>query len=276
MNNIKMFVLPTLFVLTFLVNTAHADFQIADRVSEFNAMNIGKGISLVPTRVKLLYEISLSTPVEQKNLPEWIWDAYHEETTGYADKRFYFETFCVEPTSPVHWNNATYGYLSYANNGTFTTTGDALTLGVATLYAKFANGTLFDYDYSNPSYTSASLQYLITGFQEGTVLNLFQQKNLFADYLLTINSDISYWLNSYDPAKRYGEIGDYSVFVLQMSKPMNLTNESRMIPTDLQDMLYVMKHDPVMVPEPATAFFWLLLGIGRLFFYRPDTRSTQV
>ena len=128
-----------------------------------------------------------------------------------------------------------------------------LTVGAAYMYAQYVLGA----DYGNPiNWTNSpafiQLTYADDNPDSGKWFNSM-------NFLLDVNNDPDYWLAAYDPDKFYTEIGDYSVFVMNMYYPDkssmgNLLFLAHMNPTD---------PDPTPVPEPAT-YTMMLAGIGLL------------
>ncbi len=255
----------TLLMMMSGANAAFADLSVAPYVDEFNAMNNGKGLYYIARANAYPDEIYIEAPSNHNVFPNWIWDAYDAKTSGTMNGNFFFKSFCVEQSSPVIWDLPTYGQTDYANNKTTTTSNNSLYLGIALLYKEYATGTLPGYDYVNPRYSSSALQAFINGVLYGSAVSVFQQHNQFADYLMTLNGDIAHWTQIYDPNTRYDEIGDYSVFVLRTGLPASYidgTGGKGGTELDLQDVLYVMKCPPSVVPEPASLALWGLLGLG--------------
>jgi hypothetical protein len=163
-----------------------------------------------------------------------------------------FYTFCVEKnvTAP----SLTRAYLNYdAKTGTTMTanTQQFLSVGGAYLYAHWALGTLdgFNYDTTTESDHDV-LRESIRGFVSSDPVN---PNDYFVQVLLTINDDLAYWTQAYNPDALYEEIGEYCVFVMN-------TQHSRIDGTSYQNLLYLAKGTP-HAPEPMTM---ALLAVGGL------------
>ncbi|MCL2346781.1 MAG: PEP-CTERM sorting domain-containing protein [Planctomycetaceae bacterium] len=160
----------------------------------------------------------------------------------------YFKSFCVEPGQTITQDGSIYtGRLDYNGTVTKNSSGYALTLGAAVLYKQFATGTLTGYTGSASAPQMLVAIAVLTGQQ---VLSNWNT-NTFLAGLLQQNSNQNYWMGSYNPAMQYSEIGDYSVFVMQITKGA----------TQYQDMIYVAKATGT-VPEPATLLLWSLGGFS--------------
>ncbi|MCL2349825.1 MAG: hypothetical protein FWC50_16365, partial [Planctomycetaceae bacterium] len=207
----------------FLVQgTCFADMNAAGIVTQFNAQNAGKG-ALFTITGNYGYEkginIAAGTPVPNLN-------AYVQGNTAGTTS---FESFCVESSQALS-SATSYGVLNYANNKTTNSTGTSLNLGVAKLYKDFATGTLANYAYGTGSRSTSAtdLQTAIWALLGMTTANW--STNTFLNGLLAINSSQAYWQQAYDPNQFYNEIGNYSIFVMQITTTAGAA---------VQDFLYI-------------------------------------
>ena len=172
-----------------------------------------------------------------------------------------FHSFCVEPNVGSVASSGTAKLNFTGGNSTrIDSDGKAVSVGTAFLYTQFATGAFTSslYNYTNSSQRTSDSSLLLTTLRslmspQGTIN---WTSNKFLAYLLTINSDQSYWTGVYNPAQYYDEIGNYAVFV------MNIHNTSGT--GQYQDFLYIAKADygKGAVPEPATVLLWSLGSLG--------------
>jgi hypothetical protein len=172
-----------------------------------------------------------------------------------------FVSICAEIYAGVEYSGT--ARLSY-NELTGVTKNDAgqsLSLGGALLYKMYATGE-FDsstFNYSNSSqrqYDAAGLWHVMNHLSFGSDLyGAGYMDYKFIDVLNAINPNMDYWKQTYNVNQRYDEIGDYAVFI------MNLTGQDRYY---IANAYYetVTPPDPNDVPEPATLLLWTLGGLG--------------
>ncbi|MCL2348491.1 MAG: PEP-CTERM sorting domain-containing protein [Planctomycetaceae bacterium] len=232
----------------FVQGTCFADMNAAGIVTQFNALNGGKGIQFSITG-NYGYEkgLNITAGTTAPNLNAFV--------SGNTSGTNFFDSFCVE-TSQALSSATSYGVLNYANNKTTNSTGTALNLGVAKLYKEFATGTLANYAYGSSASRSTSasdLQTAIWALLGMTTANW--TTNTFLSGLLAINSDQNYWKQTYDPNQFYNEIGNYSIFVIQITTTAGAA---------VQDFLYITQANNSSVPEPATLALWVLGSAGAL------------
>ena len=233
--------LAALLVAVSVSGTVFADVNATAIVDEFNSLNGGAGWKFNWQSGSV---VKLTTTGSNQNVDT----SAYVSTTGGTN---WFETFCVEPTGPT--TTAMIGKLNYAGGATKNSNGVALNLGAAYLYKMYATGTLSGFNYSGTSTdgTLATAIRILLGFN--TLSNW--TTNTFLNVLMQENTDKAYWQGAYDPSKVYNEIGDYSVFIMQVTYASNGTNG--------QDFLYLAKHEPSTdVPEPASILLWSLGGLG--------------
>ncbi len=223
--------------------TAFADLDAASVVSSFNGMNgTGQGYRFTyRADGSLVYVTAQDGGYARADTSAYVGGTYGSN---------YFTTFCVEPTVSI--TNPAMGKLNYnASNGeTRNSSGVALTFGAAYLYKQYATGAISVTSATSGAFTAA-LQVLM-----GTQTLTNWLGNTFLSGLQAANSDKSYWTKIYDTRKEYSEIGQYSVFVMQVT---NVNGGG-----DYQDFLYIAKTSggSSVVPEPASILLWSLGGLG--------------
>ena len=230
-------------------NEAKADLSPSEIVSQFNALNSGSGLSFTYATTNNEARITNNAGATFTAT-----DAYAMATGATTSV---FKSFCVESGVTITNGQRYYAQLNYSGNTTRNSSGTALTLGAAYLYQKFATNTLPGYTPNNATNAAALQQaiYLLTG-QASTAT---WTNNTYLQALLSVNSSQSHWLESYDPGRLYSEIGNFSVFVMQVTAQNNGSNA--------QDFVYVARATfggGSQVPEPATVLLWLLGGAGSL------------
>jgi len=183
-----------------------------------------------------------------------------------------FRTFCVEPNSPSIASSGT-AKLNFTDGNSTRVSIDnkAVSIGTAFLYKQFATASFAPslYDYTNASQRSSDYSSLLTTLRAlmSPQGSLDWTTNKYLRYLLSLNDSREYWTSIYNPGDRYTEIGDYAIFV------MNISNSSGT--GEYQDFLYIAKaqYPNNGVPEPATLLLWTL-GAGTLGFgYRRRRRD---
>ena len=233
-----------------LQQAARADLAVGDIVTQFNGLNAGRGYMFTYSSVSNEGQMRATGA----SIPSTA--AYVSTTSGTN----YFNSYCVEEGTSIT-NNAQYSaQLNYTGSSTMNSAGNALTLGAAYLYQQYAAGTLSGFNYTNRAASATELQnamHILTTQPYATNWS----SNTFLSQLLTQNSQ-AHWLETYDPGKQYSEIGNYSVFIMQVR---SITNTG-----DYQDFVYVAPATslPVTsdVPEPATMILWLTGGLSALGF----------
>ena len=181
-------------------------------------------------------------------------------------------TFCCQPDTSSYYTAARpygpggyySGKLSYESNGSYVTSNRPnpayLTVGAAYLYTQYIVGDL------SQRFTDIqvgdALRYLM-GYQEGIGnIRAWSDSPVLRYLTQSINSNQNYWRLQYNPDAYYTEIGNYSVFILNvLGQPGNHYT---------QDLLYLARHIPTPgdVPEPATILLWTLGSLGTIGFAR--------
>ena len=232
-------------------NIVKADMNAQGIVDQFNSASGG-------TRMQFNYGYNYEVTMTQVNGMGFAdTSAYAQGVTGGSN---YFTTFCMEPSVGVSTQMS--AQLSYAGNTSTTETGrNSLTIGAAYLYSQFAAGTLSGYTYTNTSARTTSNSNLTTALRYLIGVYTADWSNPFMKYLLTVNEDKNFWLQSYNPNQYYDVIGNYSVFVMNNSIGTN---------TPRQNFLYVTTainttDGPSGTPEPGTVLLW---GLGCLGAFR--------
>jgi len=260
--------LTALLAVVVFSGTSFADFKgdTQQIVNDFNNLNSNQsrkgvyfqypdnipGLSYYPRIVTL----RLPSNYEKPNL-----DAYSAAGTQGVNNQglSYFTSVCVEPDNTNGLRNGNgvgnvlVGTLNYKDNMSKTSKGYALSVGAALLYKMYATGE-YAVNLNNES-QKLTFQQTIRGLMK--IVDPDTKKVYSIDAGIRsilsnlIQGDI---MATYDPGKYYDYIGDYSVFV------MNVTSTNGKV--DSQDFLYIVKHEGSDVPEPATLLLWTLGGLG--------------
>jgi len=236
-----------------LQQAARADLSVGDIVSQFNGLNAGRGYMFTYTNVSnegQMKAVGSSIPPRT---------AYTSSTSAAN----YFNSYCVEEGTTITPGGQYSAQLNYTGNSTMNSTGNALTLGAAYLYQQYAAGNLTGFNYADRGGLNGSATALQNAMHALTTPPNPEKPvdwggNTFLNQLLAQNSQ-AYWLQTYDPGKRYSEIGDFSVFVMQVK---SITSTG-----DYQDFVYVAPASlppSVDTPEPATMLLWLTGGLSAL------------
>lgn len=241
--------LPTCLVALFLAavmnESAFADLNANEFVSRFNSLNGGAGYFF--------------TNEPNGNLHKLIAIGDTADTSAYASNvsgSDWFYTLCAEPGAVNEPNSV--GTLNYSNNITQNSEGAVLTLGAAYLYKQFATGALYEYDYNTTTHSFSLVKSLQNAMQ--VITNITNWGNdTYLKQLLAVNGDQSHWTQTYDPGKRYDELGEHSVFVMNVVSTTDATENP-------QDFLYLAKAASLytQVPEATMLLFWTLgaLALG--------------
>ncbi|MCL2623306.1 MAG: PEP-CTERM sorting domain-containing protein [Planctomycetaceae bacterium] len=276
MKTLKFTVLTALVLALANSGTVLAEFDPQQFAAQFNGSD-GKGWQWNIAGYKTNNSSSYNEYyIGGGNLPDL--RAYSDNTK--TSDRFY--TFCAEPNVKlVAVNTSGYAKLNYQDGRTKNSDGMALNLGAAWLYTQYATGQLSGFDYTGSKHASdvndlGRAITLMMGGINGTLTtqqitnNIINnngstgEKNKYLELLRTSNDyTASEWASDYIVSADYKGIGDYAVFVMNMTE-YNGRN--------LQDYLYVVCKDHGDggddgggcndVPEPATFLLWTLSGIG--------------
>lgn len=227
-----------LTILAFGSGTVYADLNAWDIYNDFNSLNGGQGYRFTTSSDKDINGNAEFTLVTEQGFNDVDTTAYVLPYGGVS----FFKTFCVEPNASTAGDLV--GKLNYDNGTTATSQGFALTLGAAVLYKEYATGNRPTVSLETAIQTLMGIKYLTNWAANPHLL-----------YLLAINSNKSYWTQVYDPGQYYDEIGDYSIFVMNVVTANNGDNR--------QDFLYIAEtNSGGDVPEPTTILLWSLGGMG--------------
>jgi hypothetical protein len=232
------------------IRSAHADvvsgvLDAASIVNGFNSMNGGTGLNFVVKGGDS--GASRLSNIKGKQFADT--GAYHR-TKGETNS--FFWSFCVEPNVKSH--DESVGKLNYANGKSQTTLGNALTVGAAYLYTMFATNQLTGYDYNS---VGAAIRYLMgdPGAGEGI-------SSALSGLLLGLNSK-DYWNQIYNPDNFYSEIGNYGVFVMNVTSKtpgaMNVNSQDRLYLASAANPYSPPAPPTNATPEPATM---MVVGLG--------------
>ena len=261
-----------LAVALFAMNSGmvRADLTPNEIVSYFNSLNAIGGSGM-------MYSSSPQATGERRFTVAGVFDvsdlatAYRTGTIGTSGGTNSFNSFCIEPNATSVLGSGL-ARLNYSGNSTSVDSdGKSVSVGTALLYKLYATGEFASnlYDYSNTTQrtqdSAALTQVLRNLMVPGSISQSDWNTNKYLQHLLSINANQSFWTQVYDPGRLYGEIGNYAVFV------MNITNTTGT--GGFQDFLYIARADyggSNGVPEPATMLLWTLGSIGTLFggYYR--------
>ncbi|MDR1462265.1 MAG: PEPxxWA-CTERM sorting domain-containing protein [Azoarcus sp.] len=162
-----------------------------------------------------------------------------------------FWTFCVEPDQKSYAYTST-AQLNYSNGMSMTTSGTALTVGAAYLYAMAASDQMLVTSNADMSTLQSATRFLM-GDMYASESSTSWNNNPYLKDLLAING-ADYWTTVYNPDAYYSEIGNYSVFVMNVSSYNG---------SPAQDFLYFANayeaYNPPAVPEPAS---WAMMLAG--------------
>lgn len=236
----------SLLLLTATSTSVYADLNANEIYALFNAMNGGQGF-------RFSYEPSspILTPISLPEYQNVNTDAYIDDRRGVVGTpgQAYFDSFCLAPNLPGL--SDALGRINYdpVSGHSETSQGYVLTTGAAYLYKEFATsltplGIAGNIDSLNYAVAIRALMG-ITSVSDWT-------QNVYLNKLLNMNSRM-YWTQPYDASHRYDEIGDYSVFVL------NVTDSNGN--GQYQDFIYI-AYAISDVPEPAMLLLWTIGGLG--------------
>ena len=255
MKHSKQFWLPlaTILVLVAVSIAAFADMNASQIVSNFNSMNGDAGFRFESITSQPLVTVTAQAGTNNVDI-----SAYAAGRAGTTSGRAYFTTFCVQPR--YYAVTPGVGKLDFdlVTGQTANSSGVVLSLGAATLYKQYATGQL-SVTSANVDAFLAALRVLNNDTQQGVATApLINAANEWATntFLAGFASNQSYWMQAYDARQRYDEIGDYCVFIMQVTTPGGQPG---------QDFLYIANatFTPAPgVPEPATLLLWSLGGMG--------------
>jgi len=252
-NKIQFFiVVVVLFLMTIASKSVYADLNAREIRDSFNSMNGGHGFRFVPDVFVSPTLVTLTTQAGgYQNVDNSAYISGRSGSVG-SPSRIFFQSFCVAPDLPV--SQVGLGRLNYneTTGRSATSQGYALTLGAAYLYKEFATS-------SSPLGITGNID--TAGFANairalmGITIESNWTQNIYLSTLLSMNTR-SYWTELYQVDQRYSEIGDYCVFVLNVTDANGLGR--------YQDFLYLAPAwgEPPVIPEPATILLWSLGGMG--------------
>lgn len=239
----------SLLLLTATGASVFADLNANEIYSLFNTMNGGQGFRFSYSASSSL--VSLTTPTGGfENVDN---SAYINGRGGFVGTpaRSYFYSFCLAPNLQVLTDGL--GRINYdpVSGRSVTSQGNALTLGAAFLYKEYATSLTPLGMTGNVNATELALA--LRALMGISVVTDWTQ-NIYLNRLLALNSR-THWTQPYYANQRYSEIGDYSIFA------MNVTNANGT--GQYQDFIYIARATPDdVVPEPAMLLLWTLGGMG--------------
>jgi len=246
-------IIAALFTMAFASKSVYADLNAKEIYDTFNSMNRGQGFRFDYEILDSPRFVKLTTQTDYQNVDT---SAYIGERGGRegSPSQTFFLTFCVAPNLPGI--NAGLGKLNYDETTGLSKTSEdnILSLGAAYLYKEFATsltplGLTGNID-------AAEFVRAIRVLMGITIVSDWDE-NIYLHTLITINKSKDYWSKPYHANQWYSEIGDYCVFV------MNVTDTSGL--KQGQDFLYIAPAEGLpVIPEPATFLLWTLGGMGLL------------
>ena len=236
-----------------------ADLNAIDIRDTFNAKNNDQGFRFshvfTPNSLRKLTTFPGYDKVD--------FSAYVDGLTGGEN---YFTTVCVQPD--VNYDSG-WGHLDYnpLDGKSRTSQGHVLSVGAALLYKQYATGEL-----RVTTETEVIAFYTAIRVLMGEQIVNNWANNEFLKSLALSRGDaedqIDYWYTPYDPAQYYDDIGDYCVFVMQVTDLSGV---------DKQDFLYIAPATPPDdVPEPATVLIWTLGGMGLVGSWMRQRRTKKL
>jgi len=253
---------------------------VLDIVNAFNSMNEGQGVII---RISNRNSSRMNVDVR---------DDARRGSTGFADTSAYapnrarddrFFTLGMECTLSA--NKRVRGWIDFEvdDSGVGSTTmrlgigkkkefemfDNPLTVGAAYLYSQFATeGGLYSGDLRriyDTSFTNnqaerrlaAAIRFLVDDPHRRDRNRADWDDNVFLRAMLELNDDVAYWTSVYNPDALYREIGNFSIFAVNV--------EGHDCGTPYRGFLYIANATPIwdsgttVVPEPATL---AMLGLG--------------
>jgi len=240
-----------LFVMAIVSKSVYADLNAREIYDAFNSMNGGQGFRFVHDTLVSPMLVTLTTQAgEYQNVDTTAYMSGRSGSVG-SPSRTFFQTFCVAPGLPAI--SMGLGKLNYneTTGQTATSQGYFLTVGAAYLYKEFAT-SLNPLGIAGEINTTEFVR-AIRALMGITIVSRWTE-NIYLNALLNINNSRTYWTERYQVNQQYSEIGDYCVFVLNVTESDGLGR--------FQDFLYIAPASPQDVPEPATFLLWSLGGMG--------------
>ena len=240
-----------LFLMTLASKSVYADLNALEIYNTFKSMNGGQGFRFVPDRLVSPTLVTLTTQTDYQNVDNSAYIAGRGGSVGSPSQTF-FETFCVAPELLV--SSVGLGKLNYNETTGLSKTseGHTLTLGAAYLYKEYATsltplGITGEVD-------SMDFALAIRALMGIRIVSKWTE-NVYLNALLDINDSKEYWTKRYQVNQKYSEIGDYCVFVINVTDTDGLGQ--------YQDFLYIAPAEGTPdVPEPVTILLWSLGGMG--------------
>jgi len=255
-SKIRVLILVSALVVAGMTGTTHAgmiegiNMNAQTIVDAFNGLNNGQGSS---------FKLGLDWDTNYFYNGSAVKGYEFADTSAYSSSKGLNTIFsmCVEPqVGSIFTIHNAFATLNYADGKSTTSNAhNVLSLGSAYLYTLFATT-----DMKSSYELGAAIRFLMGDLDghDNFYVGWGDQYQYFPNQYLTdlwkMNSDLDYWTSAYNPDAYYEEIGNYSVFT------MDLTVNG----TSYQNFLYIANADPSgpsATPEPATM---LILGLSAM------------
>ncbi|MDR0521356.1 MAG: PEP-CTERM sorting domain-containing protein [Planctomycetaceae bacterium] len=233
----------------------------ADIVNAFNSMNGGTGAHFWTSGTTGISYDVISDLRREPGMDLANIDAYKYPRADTDKWGQWFRTFCIEPSVQSHGGNLS-AKLDYRDGKSVSqNNGNVLTVGAAYLYAMFAT-------YNDAFRTNLNTLDALTDFGRSLRFLMGEQltgaetswnSNAFLQAMLSLNS-MDYWTAEYNPDAYYTEIGNFSIFVMNVTSDKYGQSQNFLFAAKAANPYDSNSATPgASAPEPATM---ALFGLG--------------